>query len=349
MQPVSLDHSDLVYGSMTFPVDLSASDPILLKSDGWPTYHLANVVDDHLMGVTHVLRGEEWLPSVPKHLALYAALGLEPPVFAHLPLLVNKDGSKLSKRSGDVHVQAYREQGWEAEALVNWVALLGYNHHGGQQQQGGVSLDNEVLSMDDLISSFDPSRIAHSRATPDPTKLAFLNRRHLFAATGTAKSARRRDDVVARLRSSLPAETSATWSDEYLSRVIDLVSERASRLCEVPGEADYLLTQKDELEGWAFGEKEGEALRIARDALAALGERVDAGSSWQAASLQGALDTAAAQAPSRKAALRAMRLALTGRKTGPTLVEVMEVLGRERTLRRLDAAVASATTPAAAA
>ena len=175
MQPVSLDHSDLVYGSMTFPVDLSASDPILLKSDGWPTYHLANVVDDHLMGVTHVLRGEEWLPSVPKHLALYAALGLEPPVFAHLPLLVNKDGSKLSKRSGDVHVQAYREQGWEAEALVNWVALLGYNHHGGQQQQGGgVSPDNEVLSMDDLISSFVSSPICRAscsstqRSNPSP-------------------------------------------------------------------------------------------------------------------------------------------------------------------------------------
>lgn len=331
-----MTHSDLVYGPLNFPADVGASDPILLKSDGWPTYHLANVVDDHLMGVTHVLRGEEWLPSVPKHLALYEALGLAPPVFAHLPLLVNKDGSKLSKRSGDVHVAAYRAAGWEPEALVNWVALLGYNHHGQgpARLEGNRNEDGEVLSMQDLIASFDPKRISHSRATPDAGKLAFLNRRHLFAPAAQ----KARSDLVPRLREILEKrDGGARWSDEYLAKVLNIVSERAEKLCEVPGEADYLLIADDALPNWpaSFEERDVAVLRTAHEALAMLPS-----SSWQAASLQGALDATAAHAPSRKVALRATRVALTGRKAGPTLVDIMEVMGRERTLSRLDAALA---------
>ena len=104
----TIEHDDLVYGRLTFQPDKIAGisdDPIIVKSDGWPTYHLASVVDDTEMRITHVLRGEEWLPSVPKHLALYQALGVAPPKFAHLPLLINADGSKLSKRTGDVRVE----------------------------------------------------------------------------------------------------------------------------------------------------------------------------------------------------------------------------------------------------
>lgn len=188
--PSILSHNDLVYGEVKFPADPNregTEDPILLKSDGNPTYHLANVVDDHEMGITHVLRGEEWLPSLPKHISLYRALGLEPPHFAHLPLLMNADGSKLSKRSGDVDVQSYRDKGYEPEALINYLGLMGYNNmayhstpkedaHGNPQKDENAF---DVLSMQEMINGFDVQHINRSRATVNFNKLNYLNSRHL--------------------------------------------------------------------------------------------------------------------------------------------------------------------------
>ncbi|PWN42075.1 glutamyl-tRNA synthetase [Ceraceosorus guamensis] len=178
MRQQTRTHADLVYGSLTFNKDESAEDPILLKSDGLPTYHLANVVDDSLMGITHVLRGEEWIPSLPIHLQLYEALGREPPQFAHLPLLVNPDGTKLSKRSGNAaNVEDYIDQGYEPEALINYVALLGCNWKG--NEQGEPADSSEVMTMQELISRFELERVTHSRAALDLAKLAFLNRKHV--------------------------------------------------------------------------------------------------------------------------------------------------------------------------
>ncbi|KAG9086716.1 Glutamate--tRNA ligase mitochondrial, partial [Ceratobasidium sp. 392] len=121
---------DLVFGTSVQHTHAGLpTDPVLLKTDLFPTYHLASVVDDHEMEITHVLRGEEWLPTLPLHLDLYSVLGLTPPQFGHLPLLLNPDGSKMSKRKGDVRVQDYMEKGWEPEAVVNWLALAGWNVH----------------------------------------------------------------------------------------------------------------------------------------------------------------------------------------------------------------------------
>jgi glutamyl-tRNA synthetase len=132
----------LVYGKIIFS-NKTIDDTILIKSDGYPTYHLANVVDDHSMRITHVLRGEEWLSSTPKHILLYKALGWTPPLFAHLPLLLNPDGSKLSKRSGDVHVEQYIAKGYLPEAIDNFVVLLGW-HPSNQQNEA-------LFTMDELI------------------------------------------------------------------------------------------------------------------------------------------------------------------------------------------------------
>lgn len=159
MDPVDWTLQDLVFGKVDFPADSRAEDPILLKSSGWPTYHLASVVDDHDLGITHVLRGEEWLPSVPRHLALYEAFGWTPPAFAHLPLLINADGSKLSKRfkgnQVDVLVRDFIDKGYEPEALINFVALMGYNHHHEAEGRNKLSPDeeknSEVMTMDRLI------------------------------------------------------------------------------------------------------------------------------------------------------------------------------------------------------
>ncbi|RMH64556.1 MAG: glutamate--tRNA ligase [Calditrichaeota bacterium] len=162
------EFNDVVRGVVTFRNEL-LDDQVLLKSDGFPTYHLANVVDDHLMGVTHVIRGEEWLPSTPKHVLLYRFFGWTAPVFAHLPLLLNPDRSKLSKRQGDVAVEDYRRKGYLPQALVNFVALLGWS----------PGDDRELFSIDELIETFTLDRVNKSGAVFDIDKLNWMNAHYL--------------------------------------------------------------------------------------------------------------------------------------------------------------------------
>ncbi len=140
-----------------------------MKSDGYPTYHLANVVDDHIMKISHVIRGEEWLSSTPKHILLYDFFGWEKPQFAHLPLLLNPDRSKLSKRQGDVAVEDYRAKGYLKEALINFVALLGWN----------AGDDREFYYLDELIEKFSLERVNKSGAVFDLNKLLWLNGEHI--------------------------------------------------------------------------------------------------------------------------------------------------------------------------
>jgi nondiscriminating glutamyl-tRNA synthetase len=142
---------------------------VLIKSDGYPTYHLANVVDDHLMEISHVIRGEEWLPSTPKHVLLYKFFDWQPPQFAHLPLLLNKDRSKLSKRQGDVAVEDYQKKGILTQALVNYVALLGWN-------KGD---DQEIFSLDELCEHFTLDRVNKSGAVFDIEKLVWMNGQYI--------------------------------------------------------------------------------------------------------------------------------------------------------------------------
>ena len=155
---------DIIRGTLTFQNAL-IDDQVLLKSDGYPTYHLANVVDDHYMKITHVIRGEEWLPSVPKHLQIYNAFGWDIPRMAHLPLLLNPDRSKLSKRQGDVAVEDYMAKGYLPEALVNFVALLGWN----------PGTEQEIFSMDELIAQFGLERVNKAGAVFDIQKLNWMN------------------------------------------------------------------------------------------------------------------------------------------------------------------------------
>ncbi len=155
---------DIIRGEVSFENAL-IDDQVLLKSDGFPTYHLANVVDDHLMKVSHVIRGEEWLPSTPKHILLYQAFGWDLPQFAHLPLLLNPDRTKLSKRQGDVAVEDYRAKGFLPQALVNFVALLGWN-------KGD---DQEIFTLDELIEYFSLERVNKAGAVFDVHKLEWMN------------------------------------------------------------------------------------------------------------------------------------------------------------------------------
>ena len=155
---------DLIWGEVKFEHSV-LDDMVLLKSDGYPTYHLANVVDDHLMEISHVLRAEEWISSTPRHILLYQALGCEPPQFAHLPMLLGRDRAKLSKRHGTVSVAEYREQGYLPEAMLNFLALLGW------------SLDDrtESLSRKELIDNFSLERVSRTAAIFNPDKMEWMN------------------------------------------------------------------------------------------------------------------------------------------------------------------------------
>lgn len=162
----NLKFKDLIRGTVVFDGKM-IDDQVLIKSDGFPTYHLANVVDDHLMEITHVIRGEEWLPSTPKHIFLYQAFGWTPPEFAHIPLLLNQDRTKLSKRQGDVSVEDYIKKGYLREAIINFVAFLGWHPGAGEE--------NEILSLKELEEKFSIERVHKAGAIFDLEKLNWFN------------------------------------------------------------------------------------------------------------------------------------------------------------------------------
>ncbi len=197
-------------------------DQILLKSDGFPTYHLANVVDDHLMAITHVIRGEEWLPSTPKHILLYEAFGWEPPKFAHLPLLLNDDKTKLSKRNGSVSVEEFRTNGYFKEAFVNFVALLGWNQSGEQ----------EIYTIEELISGFNLEKVNKSGAIFDRTKLLWMNNQYLRSIDPMQLA----DSLLVKLVES----GFKNISKEYAAKVIGLLRERVNFVVDIVEFGTYM-------------------------------------------------------------------------------------------------------------
>ncbi|VAX15290.1 Glutamyl-tRNA synthetase @ Glutamyl-tRNA(Gln) synthetase, partial [hydrothermal vent metagenome] len=213
---------DIVRGRVEFTRDV-IDDQVLIKTDGFPTYHMANVVDDHLMGITHVIRGEEWLSSTPKHILLYNAFGWELPKFAHLPLLLNADRSKLSKRQGDVAVEDYRAKGYLKEALLNFVALLGWS----------AGDNEEYFTLDDMIEKFSLERVHKAGAIFDIDKLNWLNAEHL----------RKKDksEILKMLREELAKSKykDLELSDEYLLQIIEAMLERVSFVKEYIENSPY--------------------------------------------------------------------------------------------------------------
>tara|TARA_B100000427_G_scaffold105275_1_gene87298 strand:+ start:3385 stop:4731 length:1347 start_codon:yes stop_codon:yes gene_type:complete len=160
--------NDMIRGEIKFDLNL-IEDPIIIKSDGYPTYHFANVIDDHLMKISHVIRGEEWISSLPKHILLYKSFGWDIPIFCHLPLLLNEDKSKLSKRQGDVAVEDFINKGYLKNALINFVALLGWHPEN----------DNEFFSLEELVKNFSIDKINKSGAIFDREKLLWMNREYI--------------------------------------------------------------------------------------------------------------------------------------------------------------------------
>ncbi|KAF7726470.1 Glutamyl-tRNA synthetase [Apophysomyces ossiformis] len=225
---------DMVYGNVQFS-NKTLDDTILIKSDGYPTYHLANVVDDHLMNITHVLRGEEWMPSTPKHIILYQALGWTPPQFVHLPLLMNADRTKLSKRSGDVHVEQYIAKGYLPEALNNFVALLGWN----------TQSENEIFTSEELIKAFDLGHINKSNAIVDIGKLDWINKQHILKRAQTAEGLQSLVDILIpyveeKFETSLKGSSNALRLERnYLTQVVDTIKDRIRNIRDIPDLCSY--------------------------------------------------------------------------------------------------------------
>ena len=325
--------NDLIRGEVVFD-HKTIDDFVLLKSDGYPTYHLANVVDDHLMEISHVLRAEEWLSSTPRHLLLYQALGFAPPQFAHLPMILGTDRAKLSKRHGAVSITEYRDQGYLPEAMVNFLALLGW------------SLDDktEVLSRQELVKNFSLERISRTAAIFNGEKLSWMNGVYIRNLTADEFF----EAVQPYLMLDIAAGKALISSEEYVRAVLPLVQERARTLADVA--RGVTLAESPELAQFFFvdeldydsslliGEKMSRESTV--QALEAAKQRLSPLREFDATSLEGVLRPLAAELGLKTGQLfGTLRIAVTGRTAAPPLFQTMAVLGKERCLGRIQAAL----------
>ncbi len=305
---------DIIRGDITVH-SRDIDDQVLLKSDGFPTYHLANVVDDHFMRITHVIRGEEWIPSTPKHILLYEAFGWEPPQFAHLPLLLNPDRSKLSKRHGDVAVEDFRRQGYFPEALLNFVALLGWN----------PTADRELFTLEELIASFDLSKVNRAAAILDRKKLDWMNAQYLRILP-LERLAREFEPIVRQM--GYPE-----YPREYLMRVIALLRERVDRLPEIASFGDYMFVPPQQYDWDYFRAHWRPELPQWLEEAAELLQTIEP---FTAEVLQQRLTAFVAERGQKlRTIVHPLRFILTGKSVGAGIFETMEVLGKAECLRRL--------------
>jgi glutamyl-tRNA synthetase len=309
--------TDFIRGEVEFASEI-IDDQVLVKSDGFPTYHLANVVDDHLMKVSHVIRGEEWLPSAPKHVLLYEAFGWDPPVFAHLPLLLNPDRSKLSKRQGDVAVEDYRNKGYLKEALLNFIALLGWT----------AGDDREIYSLNELIESFSLERVNKSGAVFDIEKLNWLNAEHLRNKTDK--------ELISMLRESLKNSRYGTgeFSDIFLLKVITAMKERVSFIKEFFEKGFYFFEEPVNYEESALKKRwKQESPAI----LLKFAEKIEGIDTPLKNDYENALkETAEEMKTGTGNVIHPLRLAVSGVSGGPGVYDILDIIGKEQTIKRIN-------------
>ncbi len=315
--------ADLIRGEVVIQ-NATIDDQVLLKSDGFPTYHLASVVDDHLMEISHVVRAEEWISSTPKHLLLYQAFGWEPPAFAHMPLLRNPNRSKISKRKNPTSLRWYEQQGYLPEALLNFLALMGWS----------AAHDQEVFSLDQMIAEFDWRRVAKSGPVFDMQKLDWLN--------GVYIRRMERAELARRIKRTVLADTPV--DEQSVERTIPIVQERMKRLTDYVPLTRFLFEDvSPSLEDLAPKktpvEKAGECLKEALGAL----ESIRPGGEWNAEALEKSCRAVSVArhggSMSAGKVFMCLRVAVTGSRVSPPLFESMELLGRERTLGRIKRAI----------
>ena len=319
---VTVQFNDLIKGTVKV-YSANIDDQVLIKSDGMPTYHLANVVDDHHMAITHVIRGDEWIPSTPKHILLYQAFGWRPPVMAHLPLILSPTGGKLSKRSAQrqgipINVRDYQAQGFEAQAVINFLALLGWN----------PGTEDEVFELEELVSAFSLERVGSAPAKFDLDKLNWFNAQHLRCLKTEA--------LLERVRPFLE-EQGVVVQDDYLRKVCLLVHDRLQHAKDLVTHFSYCF-----LDPVAF-DPVGVRKRWKSDAASLVNDysaRLDALTSFSEDTLEFELrDLAASRKVGAGRIIHPVRLAVSGTTAGPGLFALLRVLGQRTCVRRLQNAV----------
>ena len=306
---------DLVYGRVEWDVD-TIEDQVLLKSDGFPTYHLAVVIDDHEMGITQIFRGEDWMPSTPKHLLIYQAFGWAPPPIAHFPNVLGADGKKLAKRHGATKVEQFRADGYLPEAMVNYLALIGW----------APGTEEEIFTMDDLIAKWRIDQVQKAGGKWDKDRLDWFNGVWIRKLTI--------DELAKRLEPFIPQ----TWDRALLKRALPQVQERARTLVELRDQLAFLF----------------EEVAYATDALVPKGrDRAGAADALKRAARAlrdvGAFGHQEIEAVLRKTndelgwkmreSSHPVRVAVTGREAGPPLFDAIELVGKEKALARIDRAL----------
>ena len=306
---------DLVHGHIEWPL-ATIDDQVLLKSDGFPTYHLGVVVDDHVMGITHILRGEEWLPSVPKHLLIFRAFGWAVPPMGHFPLVLGQDGKKLSKRHGATRTSEFREQGFLPEALANYIALIGW--------QPGT--EEEVFSMDDLISRWRIDQVQKAGGKWDYERLRWFNGVWIRRLSD--------DEILRRLEPFIPAE----WDRDVVRATIPHIKERIEQLTTAKDLIAFLFTDDLPAEPARYLPKKltppevRTALERARGVLAST-------EPFEGDAIHRALEQVAQDLGWKQGDVNmSVRLAVTGTGIGFGVYESVALLGRDRAIARLERA-----------
>ncbi len=315
---------DTIRGHVEWQNDLT-DDFVLVKTDGFPTYHMAVVVDDHAMEISHVLRAEEWLPSTPRHVQLFRALDLPMPTFGHLPMILGSDRAKLSKRHGATSLMEYRDDGFLPEALINFMALLGWSLDG----------ETEVMTADTIRDNFTLERVGKPAAIFDLDKLQWMNGVYI-RQTNDADLA---DRILPFLRKKHPINV-APIDRDYLLRIVPLVRERLKTLADAPDMLSYFFEETLEYDPVSVVQRGMDASGTHAAILRAqsdLSSVPDA--EFQHENLENILRASGKDLElSGRQFFGALRSAITGRTATPPLFEMMEVMGRERVLQRLEAA-----------
>ena len=303
---------DIIRGEIKVSTN-DIDDQILIKSDGYPTYHLANVVDDHLMKISHVIRGEEWLPSTPKHVLLYNSFNWEPPKFAHLPLLLNKDKSKLSKRQGSVAVEDYLQKGYLRDAFVNFIALLGWNPTG----------DREIYTMLEFIEFFNLEKVNKAGAVFDVQKLDWMNQQYIKQSDS---------DVLADILVDSSLNKGINISKEFSIKLVNLFKERITFVDDILAIAPYMFSDSFDYEVDYFKKRWNETTEELINPLLKLFAEVEDFTHHSLHSLT--KDYVERIGKKIGDVIHPIRLMITGKSSGAGMFETMEVLGKEKCLLR---------------
>ena len=302
-----IGYADAVRGKLKFDLSL-IEDQILIKSDGYPTYHFANVVDDYLMKISHVIRGEEWISSMPKHLLLYKYFDWEAPQFIHLPLILNKDKTKLSKRQNDVAVEDYIKKGYLKESVINYLSLLGWHGSG----------DRELYSIDELVDEFSIERIQKSGAIFDVKKLNWMNNYYIKKLTSK--------EILDLSQKFIPKEMQVN------QEMINLIYEKLERLVDIPDELDFLFNYKLENDECYQICKKEESQKIIAILLSLIKKQENLNSENFKKLVMMIQDDTKIKG---KNLWMPIRLSITGQMHGPDIGSIVEILGRDEVIRRI--------------